>query len=154
MPTQEPGNGPCVGFGKDKNGAPARAKRKRVLWGEETQGSGAGLAAGGNERSGLCVDELGRKGETMFRYKKGIPLSYSRQGYIYFTSRNYKRLTEEQKAAIRELCRKAGGQHERALFEFVATDATATAVCQRHYIGESTLRRMVQRYYMSFPETL
>lgn len=33
LPTQEPGNGPCVGFGKDKNGAPARAQRKRVLWG-------------------------------------------------------------------------------------------------------------------------
>ena len=90
----------------------------------------------------------------MFRYKKGIPLSYSRQGYIYFTSRSYKRLTEEQKAAIRDLCRKAGGQHERALFEFVTTDATATAVCQRHYIGESTLRRAVSRYYMSFPSTL
>ena len=32
----------------------------------------------------------------MFRYKKSVPVSYERQGYIYFASRLYRELTEEQ----------------------------------------------------------
>lgn len=90
----------------------------------------------------------------MFRYKKSIPLPYARQGYIYFTSRGYLALAPEQQAAIRRLCREVGGPHGRALFEFVTTDATATVVCMKHYISESTLHRMVRRYYMEFPDSL
>ena len=91
----------------------------------------------------------------MFKYKKSIPLSYSRQGYIYFTSRRYAELTEEQQKQIRRLCREAGGQHWRALFDFVTTDAAATSVCMRHYIASpTTLYRAVQRYYMNFPSAL
>ena len=32
----------------------------------------------------------------MFRYKKSVPVSYERQGYIYFASRLYRELTEER----------------------------------------------------------
>ena len=39
----------------------------------------------------------------MFRYKKSVPVSYERQGYIYFASRLYRELTEEQQRLNRVL---------------------------------------------------
>ena len=36
----------------------------------------------------------------MFRYKKSVPVSYERQGYIYFASRLYRELTEEQQRKL------------------------------------------------------
>ena len=42
----------------------------------------------------------------------------------------------------------------QALFEFVTTDATATAVCMKHCLSKSTLHRMVRRYYEDFPKKL
>lgn len=97
-----------------------------------------------------------KKGEKggMFRYRKNIPLSYERQGYIYFTSRSYHRLGKKKQEKLRRLCGEAGGQYGGALFEFVTTDASATAVCLRHSISESSLYRVVRRYYLRFPETL
>ena len=65
----------------------------------------------------------------MYRYKRGIKCSYDRQGYIYFTSRNYRFLPAEQKEKIRRLCREAGGAQQKALFAFVTSDKSATEVC-------------------------
>ena len=59
----------------------------------------------------------------MFRYKKSVPVSYERQGYIYFASRLYRELTEEQQRKLLNLCLQCGGEHYQALFEFVTTDA-------------------------------
>lgn len=88
----------------------------------------------------------------MYRYKRGIKCSYDRQGYIYFTSRNYRFLRPEQKATIREMCRKAGGEHREALFCFVTSDKSATEVCMEHFLSKATLYRAVQRYYEDFPK--
>jgi len=46
----------------------------------------------------------------MFRYKSGIPVSYSRQGYIYFTSVLFKELSEWDQNRITQLCRECGGE--------------------------------------------
>lgn len=90
----------------------------------------------------------------MFRYKKRVPVSYERQGYIYFASRLYRELTEEQQRKLLNLCLQCGGEHYQALFEFVTTDAGATAVCMKHFLSRSTLERAVRRYYESFPQNL
>jgi hypothetical protein len=90
----------------------------------------------------------------MFRYKKSVPVSYERQGYIYFASRLYRELTEEQQHKLLLLCLQCGGEHYQALFEFVTTDAGATAVCMKHFLSRSTLERAVRRYYESFPQNL
>ena len=42
----------------------------------------------------------------------------------------------------------------QGLFEFVTTDAGATAVCMKHFLSRSTLERAVRRYYESFPQNL
>lgn len=90
----------------------------------------------------------------MFRYKKSVPVSYERQGYIYFASRLYRELTEEQQRKLLNLCLQCGGEHYQALFEFVTTDAGAEAVCMKHFLSRSTLERAVRRYYESFPQNL
>lgn len=90
----------------------------------------------------------------VFRAKRGIKASYERQGYIYFVSRLYKDLSEQDRRRIRELCKECGGEHYRALFEFVTTDTTATALALKHYLSKKTLYRAVRRYYENFPEKL
>ncbi len=88
----------------------------------------------------------------MFRFKRGVKVTYDRQGYIYFVSRLYKSLDEDRQRAILNLCMECGGEHYRALFEFVTSDTTATALELKYYISKATLYRVVQRYYEGFPD--
>lgn len=90
----------------------------------------------------------------MFRFKSGVDVGYNRQGYIYFTSRLYKELSPEDQQAILNLCLEHGGPYYQALFEFVTTDASATAITLKHSISRATLYRMVRKYYENFPEKL
>ena len=90
----------------------------------------------------------------MFRYKRGVNVDYDRQGYIYFLSRRFNELSPAGQEKIRTLCRLYGGDHSGALFEFVTTDATATAIALTHYISKETLYRAVKRYYENFPKKL
>ena len=90
----------------------------------------------------------------MFRYKKSIPVPYTVQGYIYFTSRMYAAMDAEQQKKILNLCLEAGGEHYQALFEFVTTDMGATAVCRKRFLSQSTLERTVKRYYVLFAESI
>ena len=89
---------------------------------------------------------------TMYRYKRGVKADSNRQGYVYFVSRRFEHLTPARQRKIRELCADAGGEYEDALFEFVTTDTTATAICMKHYVSKATLYRAVKRYYEAFPE--
>ena len=96
-----------------------------------------------------------KRAEKMFRFKRGIDVSYEKQGYIHFACRRFEDLSKDRQEAIRGLCREAGGEHEEALFEFVTTQDTATAICQRHFIASRTsLYRVVKRFYESWPDDL
>lgn len=88
----------------------------------------------------------------MFRFKKSVPVSYDRQGYIYFLSRLYDHLPADRQEKIRQHCRTTGGEHAKALFTFVTTDLNATAICARFFLSRSTLDRVVRKYYMDFPQ--
>lgn len=90
----------------------------------------------------------------MFRFKRGIPVDYDLQGYIFFYSRRYRRLPLKDRRRIEGLCMEAGGEHYQALLEFVTTDSGAVAVCTKHYISQSTLERAVRRYYLAFEKLL
>ena len=89
-----------------------------------------------------------------FRYKPAVRVGYARQGYIYFKSLIYNDLNPEEKRRIMLLCKESGGEYYRALFEFVTTQDGTTVICLRHYIGKTTLFRMVKRYYENFPRDL
>lgn len=86
----------------------------------------------------------------VFRFKKSVPLSYEQQGYIYFKSLRYRELEEKERREILDLCRRAGGEYHRALFEFVTTNAGADKVCVRNNLSRSTLERIVRKYYRDF----
>lgn len=82
-----------------------------------------------------------------FRYRRGLGLSYQRQGLIYFTSRTYAEQPKRVRDKIEQLCRDCGGAYWAALFEFVTSDAGAVSICGRHHISQATLYRAVQAYY-------
>ena len=86
-----------------------------------------------------------------FRYKPSIDRPIETQGIIYWTSRNYRRLPEDQQKMVRELCEEAGGEYADAVLEFVTTDTGATAISMRHGMSRETLDRAVKRYYEAFP---
>ena len=90
----------------------------------------------------------------MFRYKKSVPVSYERQGYIYFKSRCYRELSADEQRRIANLCTEAGEEYYQALFEFVTSDEGATSVCLRHNLSNSTLERAVRRYYILASERM
>lgn len=90
----------------------------------------------------------------MFRFKRGIDVGYVQQGYIYFFSRMYYKLPESEGRKILNLCMECGGEHYRALFEYVTSDSGAVAVCMKHYISQATLFRLVKRYYERFAEEM
>lgn len=80
-----------------------------------------------------------------------MKLPYHRQGYIYFVSRCYKDLPKAKRERIEEHCKRVGGEYWKALFDFVTKDVGITAICIRHYVSESTVKRLVNRYYEEFP---
>lgn len=92
-----------------------------------------------------------------FRFKRGIDVSYDRQGYIYFTSRAYELLPAAKRARIDQLidaCTEDPVGRD-ALRAFVTTDRTATSICMEHHFASTTsLYRLVKKYYESFPQTL
>ncbi|MCI7808016.1 hypothetical protein MR626_01800 [bacterium] len=90
----------------------------------------------------------------MFRYKRSIPVEYDLQGYIYFTSRLYRELPKGKQAKIRKLCEEAAGEYADALMLFVTTDTGKAEVCAKYFISESTLERVVRRYYLAFKRCL
>lgn len=85
-----------------------------------------------------------------FRLKSNIKMSYDEQGYIFFISRRYKKLSQKEKDKIKKLCLLCGGEYYQALFEFVTTNASGAAICLKHYISKGTLYKMVRRYYEEF----
>ncbi len=90
----------------------------------------------------------------MFRFKKSVPVEYDLQGYIYFTSRLHRSLPSDAQKKILNLCAEAGGEYCQALYEFVTSDVGATAVCRKHFLSQSTLERIVRKYYTKFAESL
>ena len=86
----------------------------------------------------------------MYRYKRGINLTYDEQGYVYFASILYKKMPAAEQERISELCRECGGAYHRALFDFVTKGKTATAIEMQYGVSKSTLYRAVRRYYKNF----
>lgn len=90
----------------------------------------------------------------MYRFKRGIPVGYTRQGYIYFYSRNYHCLPAEEKAVVRNAARAAGGAYYRAVMDYVTTDTTHVAICSKYHLSRATLDRMVRKYYIQMDKEL
>lgn len=90
----------------------------------------------------------------MFRYRKGIPLSYNRQGYIFFQSLLFPELSQRDQERIIKLCKQSARQYWKALLEYVTTSANAPYIEMKHSISQSTLYRVTREYYLRFPRKL
>ena len=60
----------------------------------------------------------------------------------------------ERQDEIVGLCMEAGGEYYQALFQFVTSDVGAAEVCRKHFISQSTLERIVRKYYVSFAQRI
>ena len=90
----------------------------------------------------------------MFRYNKKLPIPYDRQGYIYFYAKNFKRMPQEERAALEQVCRKAGHEDYKALLAYVTGSADAVAVCREHYLDERRLFRILRAFYLEMDRLL
>lgn len=87
----------------------------------------------------------------MYRFKRGVNRGYDEQGYIYFCSKLYNVLSQEEKDKILSCCIKCGEDYYSALFDFVTTSKSTTEIELTYNISQSTLHRIVRRYYETFP---
>lgn len=82
-----------------------------------------------------------------FKRRRGINVPYLRQGLIYFTCQDYAGQPPEVQHKILQLCHQCGGEHHEALFLAMTTQRNLLPIAQEHYIDESTLWRLVQKFY-------
>ena len=85
-------------------------------------------------------------------------MDYETQGYIYFKSRRYNKLSAAEKRAIQDIVRavtaKTGEEYYAPLLHFVTTDCGRVYICKKYALSESTLERKVREYYVEFARRL
>ena len=86
-----------------------------------------------------------------FKYKKGMGLSYERQGYIYFMCRNWNKLTDEQREKIKFCADNDAAPYGDAVLYHVTTGASLTETTAKYFLGINTLYRALEKFYKRFP---
>lgn len=87
----------------------------------------------------------------MFKKKRGIHLSYQRQGLVYFWCANYSALPLNSKRAIRNLCDEVAGVDSAALMAFLTKpEKNAVAVSMQYFISEKKLYSLRETFYEEF----
>ena len=86
-----------------------------------------------------------------FKKKRGIKLSYRKQGLIYFTCLDYESQDRDTKAKIRRLCREIGGEdYFRALFAVLTTEQSVRRIAMERAVSETHLYRLRKQFYESW----
>lgn len=84
----------------------------------------------------------------MFKKKRGIRLSYNKQGLIYFTCLDIKNQPKEIQDKILNLCIKIGGIHYKALYTLLTDDTkNVHSVAMEHHISETQLYFYRKKFY-------
>lgn len=87
----------------------------------------------------------------MFKRKKGIKLSYFKQGFVYFYCANYKSLSKSKRLSIDRLCEEVGDGDGSALRAFlISADETALSISQKYFMSEKKLFRLRAKFYEEF----
>lgn len=84
----------------------------------------------------------------MFKKRRGIKLSYNKQGLIYFSCMNYNEMPEHIQHKIRCLIWEVTTEHCEALFK-VLTDSNETirSVAFKYHISETQLYHYRKKFY-------
>lgn len=89
----------------------------------------------------------------MFKKRRGIKLSYNKQGLIYFICMNVKDLSDEERNKVFNLCREIAGNDADALLEVLTCDwKTVEAIARSHYMSDKKLYRFRKEFYERFFE--
>ena len=89
----------------------------------------------------------------MFRELKSIPLSYKRQGYIFFLCQNYAYLENKIQTRINQLCLELTSEDYQALFKFLTTapnDVPAWRIAQDYFIPVNRLYKLRKDFYLEY----
>lgn len=82
-----------------------------------------------------------------FKFRPGIRKSYDEQGEIFFRCRRYASQGKTVRRRVDEMIHRAGGEYANALREYLLTNAGWVEVCQKWYISDRTLQRIVRRFF-------
>ena len=82
-----------------------------------------------------------------FKMLRGVDRSYSDQGEIFFTCRNYAKQPPAVQEKIKKLCKECGGPYEDALFVMMTRDVTSEWIRQHYYASPQTMYRARKRFY-------
>jgi hypothetical protein len=84
----------------------------------------------------------------MFKKRRGIKLSYNKQGLIYFTCMNVADMPEHIQEKIKRLCEDVGKEHSEVLYK-VVTDSNKSirSLALEHHISETQLYYYRKKFY-------
>lgn len=84
----------------------------------------------------------------MFKKRRGIHLTYNKQGLIYFTCMNYEDMPKHIQNKILNLCKEVGKEHAEVLFK-VITDSTKSirSLSMDYHISETQLYHYRKKFY-------
>ena len=83
----------------------------------------------------------------MFRKRRGIKLSYNKQGLIYFICINYKDMPTSIQHKIKSLCDEIGKEYANELFLVLTTEKSIRSVSIDRCISESLLYSLRKKFY-------
>ena len=84
----------------------------------------------------------------MFKKRRGINLSYEKQGLIHFVCVNFRDLPDEVLDKIVSLSAEVGGEHGEVLFEVMTNkDKTIRELAQEYHISETQLYYYRKQFY-------
>ena len=84
----------------------------------------------------------------MFKKRRGIKLSYNKQGLIYFACMNYDDMPEHIQQKILNLCKDVGREYAEVLFQVVTnSNETIRSLALKYNISETQLYYYRRRFY-------
>ena len=84
----------------------------------------------------------------MFKKRRGIKLSYNKQGLIYFSCMNYNEMPKKTQEKIRQLCDDVGKEYSEALFQVMTnSNKSIRALAMEYHISETQLYLYRKRFY-------
>ena len=89
----------------------------------------------------------------MFRQLKSVPISYKRQGYIFFLCLNYAYLGEKMQQRIVQLCIEVSTENYGALFKFLTTDPDempAWRIAADNYVPVNKLYKLRKEFFIRY----
>ena len=90
----------------------------------------------------------------MFKKRRGIKLSYNKQGLIYFTCVNYDDMPQHTQDKILKLCEDIGKEHAEVLYK-VVTDSNKSirSLSMEYHISETQLYYYRKKFYEEWERT-